>query len=77
MKSMDAADPAHPTVKPVPYTGVQFAAIPGFQGIGTDVEDVETIGGKRVSGPFSPAMVAAILSSALLRGIAPFSSCRQ
>jgi sorbitol/mannitol transport system substrate-binding protein len=37
MKSMDAADPVHPTVKPVPYTGVQFAAIPEFQGIGTDV----------------------------------------
>jgi sorbitol/mannitol transport system substrate-binding protein len=37
MKSMDAADPLHPTVKPVPYTGVQFVAIPEFQGIGTEV----------------------------------------
>jgi sorbitol/mannitol transport system substrate-binding protein len=37
LKSMDAADPIHPTVKPVPYTGVQFAAIPEFQGIGTNV----------------------------------------
>jgi len=37
MKSMDAADPTKPTVKPVPYTGVQFAAIPEFQGIGTEV----------------------------------------
>ena len=27
----------HPTVKPVPYVGVQFVAIPEFQGIGTDV----------------------------------------
>ena len=27
----------HPTVKPVPYTGVQFVAIPEFQGIATDV----------------------------------------
>ena len=34
---MDAADPLHPTVKPVPYTGVQFVAIPEFQGIGTEV----------------------------------------
>ncbi len=37
MKSMDAADPLHPTVQPVPYTGVQFVAIPEFQGIGTEV----------------------------------------
>jgi sorbitol/mannitol transport system substrate-binding protein len=34
--SIDAADPLHPTVKPVPYTGVQFVAIPEFQGIATD-----------------------------------------
>jgi sorbitol/mannitol transport system substrate-binding protein len=27
----------HPTVKPVPYTGIQFVAIPEFQGIATDV----------------------------------------
>ena len=31
------ADPQHPTVDPVPYTGVQFVAIPEFQGIGTAV----------------------------------------
>lgn len=35
--SIDAADPNHPTVKPVPYVGVQYAAIPEFQGIGTTV----------------------------------------
>jgi len=35
--SIDSADPLHPTVKPVPYTGVQFVAIPEFQGIGTNV----------------------------------------
>src|SRR5271165_3411888 len=37
LDSINSADPAHPTVKPVPYTGVQFAAIPEFQGIGEDV----------------------------------------
>jgi sorbitol/mannitol transport system substrate-binding protein len=37
LESINAADPAHPTVKPVPYTGVQFVAIPEFQGIGTAV----------------------------------------
>jgi sorbitol/mannitol transport system substrate-binding protein len=32
-----AADPTHATKDPVPYTGVQFVAIPEFQGIGTEV----------------------------------------
>jgi sorbitol/mannitol transport system substrate-binding protein len=35
--SINAADPSHPTVKAVPYVGVQYAAIPEFQGIGTTV----------------------------------------
>ncbi|MBB4569384.1 ABC transporter substrate-binding protein [Rhizobium leucaenae] len=34
-KAILSADPAHPTKDPVPYTGVQFVAIPEFQGIGT------------------------------------------
>jgi sorbitol/mannitol transport system substrate-binding protein len=37
LQSIDLADPNHPTVKPVPYVGVQYAAIPEFQGIGTAV----------------------------------------
>ena len=37
LKAILAADPAHPTAEPVPYTGVQFVAIPEFQGIGTQV----------------------------------------
>jgi sorbitol/mannitol transport system substrate-binding protein len=37
LESIKAADPQHPTVKPVPYVGVQFVAIPEFQGIGTAV----------------------------------------
>jgi sorbitol/mannitol transport system substrate-binding protein len=36
LESINSADPLHPTVKPVPYTGVQFVAIPEFQGIATD-----------------------------------------
>ncbi len=35
--SINSADPSHPTVKPVPYVGVQYAAIPEFQGLGTKV----------------------------------------
>jgi ABC-type glycerol-3-phosphate transport system substrate-binding protein len=31
------ADPSKPTKDPVPYTGIQFVAIPEFQGIGTQV----------------------------------------
>jgi sorbitol/mannitol transport system substrate-binding protein len=37
LASIDAADPNKPTVQPVPYVGVQYAAIPEFQGIGTSV----------------------------------------
>jgi len=37
LESINAADPNHPTVDPVPYVGVQFVAIPEFQGIGTAV----------------------------------------
>lgn len=37
LDSIQSADPKNPTVKPVPYVGVQFVAIPEFQGIGTAV----------------------------------------
>ncbi len=40
LDSMNAADPQHPTVKPVPYVGVQFASIPEFAGIGTKVGEL-------------------------------------
>ena len=36
-ESMGTADPNNPTVDPVPYTGVQFVAIPEFAGIATQV----------------------------------------
>ncbi len=37
LDSINSADPKNPTVKPVPYVGIQFVAIPEFQGIGTTV----------------------------------------
>ncbi|KUM99635.1 sugar ABC transporter substrate-binding protein [Streptomyces yokosukanensis] len=37
LRAIDGADPAHPTVAPVPYTGVQFLDIPEFQDLGTRV----------------------------------------
>jgi sorbitol/mannitol transport system substrate-binding protein len=37
LKAILAADPTHPTMKPVPYTGVQYVAIPEFQALGTQV----------------------------------------
>ncbi len=40
LNSMNAADPTKPTVKPVPYVGVQFAAIPEFAGIATKVGEL-------------------------------------
>jgi sorbitol/mannitol transport system substrate-binding protein len=38
--SINAADPTHPTVQPVPYTGVQFVAIPEFAGLATSVGEI-------------------------------------
>ena len=40
LDSMNAADPVHPTVKPVPYVGVQFVSIPEYAGIGTKVGEL-------------------------------------
>lgn len=37
LSAINAANPTAPTAKPVPYVGVQYAAIPEFQGIGTEV----------------------------------------
>ena len=37
LDAINSADPTKPTVKPVPYVGVQFVAIPEFQGLGTTV----------------------------------------
>lgn len=35
LDSINSADPKNPTVDPVPYVGIQFVAIPEFQGIAT------------------------------------------
>lgn len=37
LRSIEAADPNNPTIDPVPYVGIQFVAIPEFQGIATAV----------------------------------------
>ncbi|GLS21290.1 sugar ABC transporter substrate-binding protein [Labrys miyagiensis] len=49
LDSINSADPTKPTVKPVPYVGVQFVAIPEFQGMGT-----------RVGALFSSALAGAV-----------------
>jgi sorbitol/mannitol transport system substrate-binding protein len=37
LQAMEQADPNDPTVRPVPYTGIQFVGIPEFQDLGTRV----------------------------------------
>ncbi|MEO3757977.1 sugar ABC transporter substrate-binding protein [Mycobacterium sp. B14F4] len=37
LDSIEGADPLKPTAQPVPYTGIQFLAIPEFQDLGTRV----------------------------------------
>jgi sorbitol/mannitol transport system substrate-binding protein len=36
-KAVESADLTHPSEQPVPYTGIQYVAIPEFQAIGTEV----------------------------------------
>jgi ABC-type glycerol-3-phosphate transport system substrate-binding protein len=56
--AINSADPDHPTLNPVPYTGVQFVAIPAFQQIGTTV-------GQDIAGALSGSTsVSAALQSA-------------
>ena len=38
--SINSANPTEPSVKPVPYVGVQFVAIPEFAGLGTSVGEI-------------------------------------
>jgi len=60
LQSINATDSAHPTLKPVPYTGVQFLDIPEFQDLGTNISEQfsATIAGQQ--------SVAAALSQAQL-----------
>ncbi|QZD68500.1 sugar ABC transporter substrate-binding protein [Pseudomonas sp. 3-2] len=37
LESLKSADPSKPTLKPVPYIGIQLVTIPEFQGVGTQV----------------------------------------
>jgi sorbitol/mannitol transport system substrate-binding protein len=39
LQSINATNTAHPTVEPVPYTGIQFLDIPEFQDLGTNVSE--------------------------------------
>lgn len=40
LDSILSADPTDPTVDPVPYTGIQFVAIPEFAGLATEIGQV-------------------------------------
>ena len=37
LESLKADDPGKPTLKPVPYIGIQLVTIPEFQAVGTQV----------------------------------------
>ena len=37
LASIDSVDPEHPTVNPVPYTGIQYVDIPQFESLGLQV----------------------------------------
>jgi len=52
LSSIQAADPTDATAVPVPYTGIQYVAIPEFQGLGTTV-------GQYISAALAGSMSAA------------------
>ncbi len=39
LNSIDTADPTHPTLHPVPYTGIQYVEIPQFESLGNSVSN--------------------------------------
>jgi sorbitol/mannitol transport system substrate-binding protein len=49
LKALQTADPTNPCIRKVPYTGIQFVAIPEFQSFGTIV-------GQNISGPLAGKM---------------------
>ena len=49
LKALQTADPTNPCIKKVPYTGIQFVAIPEFQSFGTVV-------GQNISGALAGKM---------------------
>lgn len=67
LSAINAADPKSPTVKPVPYVGVQYAAIPEWQGIGTEVGQQFAAA---VAGQVSPANALAEAQAAAKRQMA-------
>lgn len=56
LDSINSADPTNPTIDPVPYVGIQFVAIPEFQGIATAVGQ-----------QFSAALAGQVSADAALR----------
>lgn len=62
--SIMAADAAHPSVKPVPYSGVQYASIPQFQAIGTEAGQAYSAA---LNGGTTPAQASATAQAAAER----------
>lgn len=72
LKSIDHADPQHPTVTAVPYTGIQFVDIPQFENLGDQVSQqisAAIAGSESVS-----AALSASQADALPVGVAQQSS---
>ena len=63
LDSINAADPVNGTVKPKPYVGVQFAAIPEFQGLATKIGQIFSAalaGSKSVDDALAEAQAVAV-----------------
>ena len=64
LAAIESAQPKQPATRPVPYTGVQFVAIPEFQGIGSDLGQIFA---GAVAGSTTPAAALASAQAATER----------
>lgn len=67
LKAINGVNTAAPTAKPAPYAGVQYAAIPEYQGIGTEVGQQFAAA---VAGQISPSEALAEAQAATKRQMA-------
>ncbi|ANC05324.1 sugar ABC transporter substrate-binding protein [Pseudomonas putida] len=64
LESLKKVDPNHPTLKPVPYVGIQLVTIPEFQAIGTQVGKLFSAA---LTGQMKPEQVLAAAQSSTER----------
>ncbi|WP_375380068.1 ABC transporter substrate-binding protein [uncultured Sphingomonas sp.] len=68
LRSINSADPSRPSVLPVPYQGVQYAAIPEYQALGTQAGQAFSAAAAGVTSPLDAAKTAQAGAERLMAG---------